>query len=178
MRKAGFLVILATIVLALSSTSWSAELKIGYANLQMALNECQAGVAAKESLQKEAQEREGELQAKQEELKKFRDEIDNNSSVWNKSTLQEKEGEFRSRSQAFQQQFMTFGEELNKKKQESEARIITELRDVVEEIAKKGKYDYIFERSVGGILYAPKDADITAEVIKLYDKKFKSRGGK
>ena len=178
MRKAGILVVLVSLFLAFSSTSWSADLKIGYANLQMALNECQAGIAAKESLKKEAQEREGELQTKQEELKKLKDEIDKKGSVWNKETLQEKEKEFRTRSQAFQQQFMTYGDELNQKKQESEARIITELRDVVEEIAKKGKYNYIFEKSVGGLLYAPEDADITDDVIELYDKKFKARGGK
>ena len=71
---------------------------------------------------------------------------------------------------------MDYGEELNKKKQATEARIIGELRDVVEEIAKKKKYTYIFERSVGGLLYAPEDADLTDEVIELYDKKFKAKG--
>jgi outer membrane protein len=175
MRKAGLLILLVSIIFAFSAPAWSADLKIGYANLQVALNECQAGQAAKESLKQEAQDRESELQVKQEELKKLKEEIDKKASVWNKETLREKEDEFKARSQSFQQQFMAYGEELNKKKQVSEARIIGELRDVVEELAEKGKYSYIFEKSVGGLLYAPEDADITDDVIELYDKKFRAR---
>ncbi len=178
MKKVGILAVLVAVLFALAPQAGAADLKIGYANLQQALNQSRAGMAAKEELKNEAQGKEKELQAKQEELKNFKDEIDKKASVWNQDTLREKEREFNSMSQAFQQQFMSYGEALNKKKQESEARIIGELREVVNELAKKGKYSYIFEKSVGGLLYAPEDADITEDVIELYDKKYKARGGK
>lgn len=151
----------------------AADVKIGYANLQKALNECQAGIKAKEDLKNEAEGLEGELNKKQEELKKLKEELDKKASVWNKETKEAKEKEFKAKTADFQKKFMDYGENLNKKKQETEARIIKELRDVVEEIAKKKGMTFVFEKSVGGLLYAPKEYDITDEVIKAYDAKKK-----
>ena len=153
----------------------AAEVKIGYINLQKALNECQAGIKAKEDLKVEAQGLEEELGKKQEELKKMKEELDSKSKVWNKETREAKEKDFRTRTADFQKKFMDYGEELNKKKQDSEAKIIKELRDIVEETAKKKGLTFVFEKSVGGLLYAPKDLDLTDEVIKAYDARKKKK---
>ncbi|MFQ5735647.1 MAG: OmpH family outer membrane protein [Thermodesulfobacteriota bacterium] len=168
------IVILALLLLSVSAGA--AEVKIGYANLQRALNECDAGLKAKDTLQQEAQGLEAELNAKQEALKKMKQEIDKKSSVWNKETKAAKEAAFKARSQEFQKQFMEYGDKLNKRKQEVEADIIKALRDTVEEVAKKKGYTYVFERSVGGLLYAPPENDLTPEVIKVYNEHFKSSG--
>lgn len=161
--------------LVAAAPAGAAELKIGYANLQKALNECQAGIKAKDALKVEAEGLENELSKKQEELKKMKDELDKKSSVWNKETRDAKEKDFKARTADFQKKFMEYGEDLNKKKQETEARIIKELRDVVEEIAKKKGLTFVFERSVGGLLYAPPEFDLTDEVIKAHDAKKKKK---
>lgn len=161
-------------LLALVLPARAAELKIGYANLQRALNECEAGVKAKDTLKDEAKKLEDQLNVKQEELKKLREEIDKKSNVWNKETKEAKENEFKSKSQDFQKQYLQYGDDLNKKKQDTEAKIIDDLRDVVEEIAKKKGYTYVFERSVGGLLYAPAQDDLTDEVIKAYNKQYRN----
>lgn len=170
-RYAAFFIL--AIFLFAGSPAQGAEQKIGYVNLQKALNECQAGMKAKDDLKEDAQKREEELNKKQEELKKFKEEIDKKSAVWNKETKDAKEKEFKAKSSEFQKKFMEYGEDLNKRKQETEARIIKELRETVEELAKKKGYTFVFERSVGGLLVAPKDADMTDEVIKSYDAKRK-----
>lgn len=162
-------------ILILAAPGYSAELKIGYANLQKALNECKAGQNAKDTLQAEAKKLEKDLDAKQEELKKLKEEIDKKGKVWNKDTREAKEKKFRDMSQEFQQQYMDYNETLNKKKQEKEGEIINELRGIVDELAKKRGYTLVFERSVGGILYATKDNDLTDEVIKLHDERFSSK---
>ncbi len=161
-------------VLILTIPARAAELKIGYANLQRALNECDAGLKAKDTLKDEAKKLEDELNVKQEDLKKLRDEIDKKANAWNKETKEAKENEFKSKSQDFQKQYMQYGDELNKKKQDTEAKIIDDLRDVVEELAKKKGYTYVFEKSVGGLLYAPPQDDLTDEVVKVYNKRFKN----
>ncbi|HXI09621.1 MAG TPA: OmpH family outer membrane protein [Thermodesulfobacteriota bacterium] len=153
----------------------AAELKIAYANLQKALNECEAGMKAKDTLKEEAKKLEDELNAKQEELKKLRAEIDKKGSVWNKDTKDAKEADFKNKSQEFQKKYMEYGEQLNKKKQDTESDIIDELRGVVEEIAQKKGYTYVFERSVGGLLVAPASDDLTDEVIKQYNKEFRAK---
>ncbi|HBG46593.1 MAG TPA: hypothetical protein DDW94_06325 [Deltaproteobacteria bacterium] len=160
-------------VFLLSGQAFSAEIKIGYANLQKALNQCDAGVKAKEDIKAEAEKLEEELNKEQESLKKLKDDLDKKASVWNKETREAKEKEFKARTGEFQKKFMDYGERLNKKKQETEAKIIEGLRDVVEEIAKKKGVTFVFEKSVGGLLYAPSEYDLTDEVIKAFNSKGK-----
>ncbi len=152
----------------------AAPLKLGYADLQKALNESQAGIKAKDKLQEEAQQLEKDINAKQATLKKMKEDIDKMASVWNKDTLDAKQAELKAKGQEFQKQFMEYGDKLNKKKQAMEEDIIKGLRDTLEEVAKKEGYTYVFERSVGGILYAPDEDDLTPAVIKLYDERYKA----
>jgi outer membrane protein len=170
--------VLGAVIIALalfaSGQALAAEQKIGYADLQRALNECEAGMKAKDDLKNEAEKLESELNKEQESLKKLKNELDTKGAVWNKDTRDSKEKEFRARSAEFQKRFMEYGEELNQRKQETEAKIIDELRDIVEEIAKKNGLTFVFERSVGGLLYAPKDLDVTDEVIRMHN----SRNGR
>jgi outer membrane protein len=160
-----------------SAQALAEEMNIVYADLQRALNESDAGIAAKEELKQEAEKREGELNAQQEELKKLKEEIDKKGSVWNEETRKQKEDEFNTQGQEFQKQYMQYGEELNKKKLEREGEIIDELREIVNELAEKNGYTYVLEVSMGGILYGPSGADITDELIKTYNEKSKEKEG-
>ncbi len=164
------------ILLALTLPAVAGPQKIGYANLQKALNECEAGQVAKDNLQKSATRLETDLNAKQEELKKMKTEIDSKRAIWNKETLSAKEELFMNKSQAFEKLFRASNEEINKKKQAEEAAIIDEFAQIVEELAKKRGYSYVIERSLGGLLYASADDDLTAEVIKIHNKRFSKKG--
>lgn len=163
-------------LLLLTIPANGASLKIGYANLQKALNECAAGDEAKEELKEAAEKFEEALNTKQLELKKLKDEIDKKGSVWNKETLNSKKQALMDKSQDFQQQFVDSNEELNKLKMEKEGAIIKELTDLVQELAQKKGYTYVFERSIGGLIYAPEKNNLTAEVIKLHNSRYKKRG--
>ncbi|MBI5563092.1 MAG: OmpH family outer membrane protein [Deltaproteobacteria bacterium] len=171
MKKMGLVILAAAVMLAAAAPAFAKETKIGHANLQRALNECDAGVKAKAQLEDEAKKLEDELNAQQEDLKKMKDEIDKMGAVWNKETKDAKEADFRTRSEDFRKKFMDYGDELNKKKQDRENLIIEDLRSLVDEIAKKKGYSYVFEKSIGGLLYAPASDDITDEIIKAYNKR-------
>ncbi|OGQ55316.1 MAG: hypothetical protein A3J24_07350 [Deltaproteobacteria bacterium RIFCSPLOWO2_02_FULL_53_8] len=173
MNKIKYLVVIAAAaVIAVSSPAFAKEMKIAHANLQRALNESDAGAKAKDLLEEAAKKLEDELNVEQEVLKKMKEEIDKMAAIWNKETRDAKDEEFRARSQAFQKKYVEYGEELNNKKQERENAIIEDLRVIVDEMAKKKGYSYVFERSMGGILYAPPSDDLTNEIIKTYNKSF------
>lgn len=175
MRYISVMVCAFVALMAVARPAASADVRIGYANLQRALNECVAGVKAKDALKEEAKKLEDVLNAKQEELKKLKDEITKKGSLWNKETKEQKEQELNAKAQDFQRQYMQYNDDLNKKKVTTEAQIIEDLKSVVEEVAKKKGYAYVFEKSVGGLLYAPADTDLTDEVIKVYDKRQKAK---
>jgi outer membrane protein len=52
-------------------------------------------------------------------------------------------------------------------------KILVQIREVVNEIGKEGKYDLIIERARSGVMYMKKAVDITDQVIELYNKKKK-----
>lgn len=156
-----------------SADTLAGELKIVFADLQKALNVSDAGVAAKEKLKEEAQKLEEALDEEQRELQKLKDEIDKKSSVWNEETRTKKEEELKIGSQEFQKLYVQYGEELNKKKQESEDKIIDELTATVVELAEEKGYTFVLEWNIAGIIYGPDEADITDELIAAYNKKFK-----
>ena len=68
---------------------------------------------------------------------------------------------------------MQYGEELDKKKRLREEKIIKEIKETIRSVAKEKGYTYVLESSLGGILYAPQEADITGEVLKAYNKSHK-----
>jgi len=169
------LALVAAAIMITASPTLAKEVKIGHANLQRALNESEAGAKAKDLLEEAAQKLENELNVEQEALKNMKAEIDKMVSIWNKETKDAKDNEFRTRSQEFQKKFMDYGDDLNSKKQEQENAIIEDLRRIVDELAKKKGYSYVFERSMGGILYAPESDDLTDEVIKIYNKRWSEK---
>ncbi|MCK4739269.1 MAG: OmpH family outer membrane protein [Deltaproteobacteria bacterium] len=157
--------------LVLSTPANSAELKIGYANLQKALNSCEAGKKAKTELDSEYDTLEKKLSEEQSELKKMKAEIESKASVWNKETFEKKERAFITKGQAFQKRFVEARENLNSKLKSKESKILGELQAIVKETAEKKGYDFVFEYSLGAILHAPKDVDITDELIELHNKR-------
>jgi outer membrane protein len=57
----------------------AAEVKLGYVDLQKALNLSESGKAAKEKIQKKVKEHEGAIDARQKDLKKLKDELEKQS---------------------------------------------------------------------------------------------------
>jgi len=169
MRRVKILAPVLFLLLAFTLPASAGGIKIGYADLQKALNRSDAGVNAKEALKGEAAKLEKELNAEQAQIKKCKQEIDKKKNVWKKNTLMAKEKAFNARAKAFQKKFVKYNDSLNKKKVEKEAEIIKELRSIVKELAKKKGYTYVFEKSGGGILYAPPTADLTDDVIKAFN---------
>lgn len=150
------------------------EQLIGYVNLQKALNESEAGIKAKEFLRDESKKIDDSLTTKQEELKKLRDDLEKKGSVMTKEGKEAKEQELRTKGQDFQKIYMELNEQLGKKQQEKQEQIIGELYEIVDEVARKRGFTYVFERSMG-LLYAPPEGDITEDVIKTHNKRFKAK---
>ena len=51
--------------------------------------------------------------------------------------------------------------------------ILNKLRGIITDVSKKAGVDMTFESSTAPIVYAKNEKDLTDEVIKEYDKKFK-----
>lgn len=165
--------VVGALTLALALPAQAAEkLRIGVVNLQRAVEESQEGKAAEKELEGLKKKLEDTLNRK---LKDFYEREKKLREAW--QVL--KEGERGKRAQASQQEM----EQLQKEYAEAERelmqrktavmmKISRKLNTVIEGVAKRDSYDYIFANAA--VLWAPRHVDLTNEVIRLYN----NAGGK
>jgi outer membrane protein len=61
--------------------------------------------------------------------------------------------------------------EIQKKERDLTQPIVTKLKSILEDIAKKEDFTVILEKSENSVMWAKKDIDLTERLIKTYDKK-------
>jgi outer membrane protein len=145
--------------------------KIGVVDLQRCLAESKVGKRYKTEFSAKAEAADADLKKREGHLKELREALEKQSLVLAPSAKAEKEKEYREKLEAFKEQFRATQQALQKQDQELTGRIFRDLQAVVKEIGEAGGYGLIVERQEGGVLFIPKEADITDEVIRRYDQK-------
>lgn len=147
------------------------EMKMGFVDMQKAIQETAAGKKAKKDLEDEFNKKKKELEKKEADLKKMNDDLEKKSLVLTDEVKQKK-------AQELQQEMLKYREivaksqmEIQKKERDLTAPIVQKLRDIVDEIAKKEGFTMVLEKSEQSVLWAKKDLDLTDRVIKEADKK-------
>ena len=153
----------------LAGGSAQARLKIGVVNMQRAVSETKEGRKAEQRLGKRKQKLEAELNRK---LKEFYDKEGKMRQAW--KILKDKEkrkraADSRKEFEALQKRYLQAERELMKLKTKEMLKITKKLSKVVERIAKRDKYDYIFANAA--VRWAPRHVDLTNEVIRQFDKR-------
>jgi outer membrane protein len=143
--------------------------KIAVIDLQTCVRDSIEGRRLFESLKKTKEEMQKKLDVRQEELLKFKDELDKQGMMLSLDAREDKEKEFERRKRELKYYYEDLTEEMRKEEAEARGNIIKELEKVVTEIGTKGGYRLIVERRSSGVMYFDKAIDMTAEVIKAYD---------
>ena len=141
--------------------------KIGFVDLDRALNESKAGRSALEKLQAKVKETKTSLLNEKQDLERLRSDIDKKGLLLKEGERRNLEKEFQRRVRNYQREMRDSQEELNQRKNELMADILKGLEKIVKEIGKKDKFTLILER--GQVLYTDQGVDITDTVIKHYD---------
>jgi outer membrane protein len=174
MKKMFAVVGLMFVLIAARSLS-AQEMKIGLVDFQRALNEVEEGKAAKARLKGEFDEKQKTLDALQNELKAMKDNLEKQKLVLSQDALKQKETEYRDKFIELQKKLADFRGELQQKEAQYTSDIIVALRQIVQEVGAKDKYTLIFERGQDVVLYAPTAADLTPQVITLYNSRPKGK---
>ena len=61
--------------------------------------------------------------------------------------------------------------EIQKKERDLTQPIVTKLRSILEDIAKKEDFTLVLEKAENSVMWAKKDIDLTDRLIKAYDGK-------
>lgn len=165
-------IMLAVSMLLCASVAFGAEktVKIGYMDLQKALNDSDTGKDAKITFNKRVEELQKVLDEKQTEIKKMQDELEKQKGLLTSETRGEKEKAYQQKIKDAQRFAKDSQEELQQKDADMTKKILIDLREVIKKIGSDEGYTLILERGDSFVLYAAEGVDITEKVIKAYNK--------
>ena len=143
--------------------------RIGYVDLQRILARSQAGVQAREQLEKEKAGMQKQLDGHKVELDKLRDELEKKGQLLSADARRDKQDQMERKLRDAQRLAGDLEKELQKKEQNMGAKILRELEGIFTRVGKEKGYGVILERRQAGVVYGAPEADVTEEVIKAFD---------
>ena len=143
------------------------EVKIGFVDMQRALNETEDGRKAKAQLKKVFDQKQKELDEQQEELKKAIEDLDKKRTLLPADKVREKETELQGRMQKVQQTYLRHQQDLSAKEQEATAKIFERMNRIIAKMATAENFSMIFDRA--GVVFAKPHLDLTNELIRRYN---------
>ena len=162
-----------TAVLALlASTAARAETKIGYVDLQRALNEIEEGKAAKATLKRDFDEKQKQLDAKKSEFDKLRQDFEKQAVVMAEQARRDKAAELDRKANDLQQFWGQLQKDLSERERDATRGIFDKMSVITREIAEADGFTMVLERNDAGIVFALPALDLTNELIRKYNTKF------
>lgn len=174
MHKRRLIIFLCAILIAWSSWGWTAETpKIGYVDMQRALNTCEAGKEAKKIITREVEKVQKIMEEKRKELDALKEDLEKRATVMSQTARREKEADYQKKLRDLQRMQRDYQEELRRKDRQLTGRILKDLEGIIKKMGEEQKYTVILERNQPTIIYISTGLDLTDEIIKLANQKKK-----
>lgn len=164
-------------LLTLSTYAFGQDnVKIGYIDMQKALNESEAGKKAKAELEQMVKEKQVKIDEKVATRDKLVAELEKQSVVLSDEALRQKQDELDLLTREIERMASDARIELEKNQRELELDIVKDLDEIITKIGKEGGYMLILPADV--ILFSVEGIDITDLVIVKLNERFKSKSKK
>jgi len=147
------------------------EIKLGYVDLQRALNDSEAGKSAKEKFKAEVDKAEQSLEKRKSEVEKLKEELEKKGLLLNEEQRDALERDYRDKLGDFERVYKNLQQELQIRDRQLTSRILEGLREVVQGVGEQGNYTVILEGNNTVVLYGAKAIDLTDTIIKAYNQK-------
>ena len=159
--------------LLLAAAPAAADVKIGYVDFQRALNEVEQGKAAKASLQKDFADKQKVLDKDKTDLEKMQADFEKQAAVLSDEAKRDKAMEIQRRMNEAQGRLVGFQKELSEREREATRVIFEKMDGLVREISEAEGFTFVFEKNNAGIIVAPPANDLTNELIRKYNARYK-----
>ncbi len=149
----------------------AAEIKVGFIDMQKAIQETATGKKAKKDLEEEFNKKKKELEKMEADIKKKGEDFEKRSMAMNEESRMKKQQEIQGQMRQYQEIASKSQMEIQKRERDLTQPIVNRLRSIIEDIAKKEDFTMILEKSEQSVMWAKKDVDLTDRVIREYDSK-------
>lgn len=163
--------IVATVLIAHMAVAQSAG-KIGYVDLQRALNESETGKRAKEEFKVQVDKLQSSLKKQKDDIDSLKEQLEKKALVMKEEERGNLEEDYRKKMRDFERNYKDTQADLQKKDNELTGGIIKDLQQVIHEFGEREGYTLILEATSSAVLYGSKNADLTDEVIRQYNSQY------
>lgn len=147
----------------------NADTKIGFVDMQKAIQATAAGKKAKTELEGDFNKKKKDLEKKEADLKKMGEDLEKKKSVLSEEALGKKQAEFQEEMMKYRDVVGKSQVEIQKKERELTAPILEKMKKAIAKLAKDKGYSLILENSQM-VLFATAESDLTDEVVKAFEK--------
>lgn len=161
--------------LASAESAPATAMKIGTIEMQKAIESVNIGKKARDQLEKEYNLKKKMLQDEDNAIKKLIEEFKKQSLALNDDAKMKKQQEIQERASKFQESIQKSEMEVRKRESDLTAPIVSQIKEVIQEQAKKNNYDLVLDRNQnnGPVLFSKDEHDLTKIVIDEFNKKYK-----
>jgi Skp family chaperone for outer membrane proteins len=160
--------LLALAVLAAPAAA-RAQMKIAVINTEQILTESETGKKALADLKKLQEAKEGELKARQDEIKTLQTKAQEGRLSLAEDKLRELEKQLEDKVISARRLQDDATRELNKRRDEVLASIDAKVMPIINQLGAEGGYTVIFRKFESGLIFVDESVDITQQVIQRLD---------
>jgi outer membrane protein len=169
--KTTVLVIATLFWFVLAAVSPAVAETIALVDTQLILNQSIAGKAARSNLEGRIKKAQAALGQRKTEFEKERASLEKQAKILSGSALEAKKDALAKKQLDLQRAYQDTQEELAKANEQEISKVVKEIQATVKELAKERKLTFVFEKDRQTVLYASDRIDISADVVKILDKK-------
>ena len=156
----------------LSANAIAAGLKVGVVSVERILTEAPQVDAVNTSMLERFGPQRDELQKGEQEITKLQENYKRNELVLTEDKLNELKKEIITKIQELKQKEAVLTQEVGTVRNQELAVLQQQVRGIIDDIAKKGKYDLILSE---GVAYSSEKLDITDKVLDMMKTAFKKK---
>lgn len=165
------LITLLVALFSLVAPSFAASETIGLVDTQLILNQSIVGKAARSNLEGRVKKAQAALAQRKGEFEKERAALEKQAKILSGSALESKKEALTKKQVELQRAYQDAQGELAKANEQEISKVMREIRAAVQELAKERNLTFVFEKDRQTVLYASDRIDISADVVKILDRK-------
>lgn len=152
-------------------------LKVAVIDVNKILNESEAGKVAKKKMEDRYEELKKRIEAKQDEARKIKEEIEKQKILLGKEKLKEKEDALNGKVTELRQLTQDAEKEMQARQGEQTREVLKVIEVQLEKVAAEEKLDLVLDKTQGAVVHFNPALDITAKVQGMVDKDGKEKAG-
>jgi outer membrane protein len=158
--------------LCLAAQAQALDYKIGVVDPERVIEESPQYEAARQALQEEVADRERALREQQAKLDELKKNLERDAPLMSEEELARLQNDIRNRDRKVKYAKAEFQEDFALRQNELRTKLIAQVREVVQELAKEQKIDLIVSE---GVVYFSERVDLSAQVIERLQSKAKRK---